>query len=203
MPFPYAPRRDLRGLRVGVLESAFAADSTGRARNEGVLETLARLGAELRPVALPPLPVEPLAIILSAEAAAAFEELTLSGRDDLLVRQIERAWPNEFRGARLIPAVEYIQANRARSLLIGAMAGLFEEIDVFVAPPFQGEHLLLSNLTGHPSVVLPAGFDEEGMPASITFTAGLYDEATLLALARAYQEASGHHRARPPGPWSE
>jgi len=141
----------------------------------------------------------PLAFILSAEAAAAFDDLTRSGRDDLLVRQMRYAWPNVLRAARLIPAVEYLQANRVRHLIIREMQALFEQVDVYVGPSFEGNNLLLTNLTGHPCVVLPNGFPAPEAPRSICFTGRLYDEATLLAVARRYQEATTFHRQHPPG----
>ena len=136
--------------------------------------------------------------MLAAEAAAAFEELTLSGRDDLLVRQVRWAWPTVLRAARFIPAVEYIQANRARLLLMQQMDELFAEIDVYVTPSFKGNSLLATNLTGHPQVVVPDGFTAPQAPHSISFVGRLFDEATVLALARAYQEATDWHRQHPP-----
>jgi Asp-tRNA(Asn)/Glu-tRNA(Gln) amidotransferase A subunit family amidase len=138
-----------------------------------------------------------MSFILNAEAAAAFDELTRSGRDDLMVRQIRNAWPNAFRQSRLVPAVEYIQANRVRTLAIEEMARIMAELDVYVAPSFGGSNLLLTNLTGHPCVVLPNGFREDGTPTSITFTGRLFGEAETLALARAYQESTDFHRKRP------
>jgi len=143
------------------------------------------------------LPVDAMSITLSAEAAAAFDELTLSGKDDLLVRQIKNAWPNSFRSSRFIPAVEYVQANRARYLLVQEMGKLMEGIDVYLAPSFGGSNLLLTNLSGHPCVVVPNGFNEKGSPTSITFVGRLYGEATLLAVAKAYQDATDFH-LKPP-----
>ena len=134
----------------------------------------------------------------SVSAAAAFDELTRSGRDDLMVRQIKNAWPNVFRASRFIPAVEYIQANRLREMSIDSMAAIMENIDVYISPTFEGDNLLLTNLTGHPCVVLPNGFTEDGTPVSITFIGGLYDEATLLAVAKMYQDATDFHIKHPP-----
>ena len=118
-------------------------------------------------------------------------------RDDLLVRQIKRAWPNAMRQARMIPAVEYIQANRLRTQVMEAMHKLMSEIDVYVAPSFGGSNLLLTNLTGHPTVVLPNGFTEKGTPTSITFIGKLFGEAETLAVAKAYQDATDFHLKRP------
>jgi Asp-tRNA(Asn)/Glu-tRNA(Gln) amidotransferase A subunit family amidase len=197
LPFNYDPKVKLSQLRLGYLKSAFEKDTTNQANNDATLARLQELGARLVPIELPDYPVNALSFILSAEAAAAFDELTRSGKDDLLVRQIKNAWPNVFRTSRFIPAVEYIQANRARYLVIQAMAKTMSDIDVYVAPSF-GDNLLLTNLTGHPCVVAPNGFNEKGSPTSISFIGRLYDEATTLAVAKAYQDATDWHRKRPP-----
>lgn len=155
------------------------------------------LGIDLVPMRLPSaVPVEALSFLLSAEAAAAFDELTRSGRDDLLVRQAA-AWPNVFRAARTIPAVEYLQAQRARTLLMRDMARAMEGLDAYVVPSFGGDNLLLTNLTGHPAVVLPNGFHSDGNPGSLTFQGRLFGEADLLLLAKAYQDATDWHRRHP------
>ena len=138
-----------------------------------------------------------LGLILTVEAAAAFDELTRSGADDKLVRQIRSAWPNVFRAARIVPAVEYVQANRVRTLLQREMERRLADVDVYVCPPFGGENLLITNLTGHPSVVLPNGFRKDGTPTSITFLGHLYREAEVLAVAKAYQDATDFHLRRP------
>lgn len=197
LPFNYNPKVDLSKLRMGYLKRAFEKDSTNRVTNEATLAKLRELGAQLIPLELPDLPFEALTMILSAEAAAAFDELTRSGKDDLLVRQIKNAWPNAFRSARFIPAVEYIQANRVRHLVMQAMAEMMKNIDVYVAPSFD-DNLLLTNLTGHPSVTLPNGFNGKGSPISITFMGNLYGEALTLAVAKAYQDATDFHQKHPP-----
>jgi Asp-tRNA(Asn)/Glu-tRNA(Gln) amidotransferase A subunit family amidase len=142
-------------------------------------------------------PVNDISFILSVEAAAAFDELTRDGRDDLMVRQIKNAWPNVFRVSRFVPAVEYIQANRIRTLLIKDMQNLMENVDLYVVPPFEGDNLLLTNLTGHPCVVLPNGFSQEGTPTSITFIGRLFEEGKLLGVAKQYQDATGFHLKHP------
>ncbi|MDH3215368.1 MAG: amidase [Candidatus Krumholzibacteria bacterium] len=195
-PFNYAPSVDMRHLRIGHAKRLFDEDYPNRPADAATLATLRELGADLVEVELPDYPVEAMAIILQAEAAAAFDELTRSGEDDLMVRQIRNAWPNVFRASRFIPAVEYIQANRLRYKIIQEMGKL--DVDVYVAPSFGGDNLLLTNLTGHPCVVLPNGFDEKGRPGSISFIGGLYDEATLLAVAKAYQDATDFDQQHPP-----
>ena len=196
-PFVWPAEVDLAALRIGYLQSAFAEERDYQDHDQASLDQLAALGASLIPLELPDrYPVEALALCLQVEAAAAFDELTRSDQDDQLVRQEENAWPNRFRQARLIPAVEYVQANRIRSLIIQEMAHLMADIDLYLAPS-SGPNLLLTNLTGHPAVVVPNGFADNGMPTSITFTGRLYDEARLLAVAQAYQAATDFHGRRP------
>jgi Asp-tRNA(Asn)/Glu-tRNA(Gln) amidotransferase A subunit family amidase len=213
-PFHWPLGRDVRTLRVGYVAEQFEED-----RGEGVeddeqrarlaewrdydlrtLQELEGLGLSPVPVKLPAdLPVDALAFILTAEAAAAFDTLTRSGRDDELVRQIERAWPNTFRQGQLIPAVEYIRANRIRRLVMERFERVMDDIDLFVSPSFGGNTLLATNLTGHPQIVLPNGFrTSDGTPTSITFTGRLHGESELLAVAEAYQQATGYHLRRPP-----
>ena len=201
-PFRWDPDLDVRKLRVGYLKSLFEEKPQEGAEewhafNLKSLEELRKLGIELRPIELPKLPIDALRVILGAETAAAFDELTRSGKDDLLVRQIEHAWPNSFRQGQTVPAVAYIQANRIRTMAMREMAKLFEGIDAYVSPTYGGDNLLLTNLTGHPSVVVPNGFRKDGTPTSITFMGDLFREGEALALAKAYQDATGWHLKRP------
>ena len=198
LPFNYNANAKLSNLRIGYYQSAFEKDTTFKTQNDAVLAKLRAAGATLIPIELPDYPINDLSFILSAEAAAAFDELTRSGKDDLLVRQIKNAWPNAFRAARFIPAVEYIQANRVRYLVIQAMEKLMQTVDVYVTPSFGGSNLLLTNLTGHPCVVVPNGFDQKGSPISISFVGRLYDEATTLAVAKIFQDATDFHQKHPP-----
>lgn len=197
--FGFTERTSLDGMKIGYLKSAFEAQYDGRELDIATLKSLEKLGATLVPLELPELDVTALAFILSAEAAAAFDTLTRTDQDDLLVRQIKNAWPNVFRAARFIPAVEYIQANRIRTLLIEAMDKILTPVDLYVAPSFGGDNLLLTNLTGHPCVVLPNGFLKENKPKSISFIGKLMDDATILAVAQAYQDAANFHTPHPPG----
>lgn len=196
LPFNYNPDIDLGSVRIGFVKALFEEDYPNKDTDGATLAMLRQLGADLIPINMPDYPVESLTFILTAEAAAAFDELTRSGRDDLLVRQIRNAWPNVFRASRFVPAVEYINANRLRHTLVQEMAKL--DFDVYVVPSFGGNNLLLTNLTGHPCVVLPNGFNEEGSPVSISFIGSLYDEATLLAVARRYQDSTDFHEQHPP-----
>ena len=197
-PFNYDPAIDVRQLRVGFLRTEFDSARFNQDNNNAVLQALRNLGIKLIPIELPHrYDVGSISFILSAEAAAAFDDLTRSGNDDLLVRQIKNAWPNSFRSSRFIPAVEYIQANRVRYLIIQDMQKLMNTVDVYVTPTFGGSNLLLTNLTGNPCVVVPDGFTKEGSPTSITFVGQLFGEAKLLAVARRYQEATGFHLKHP------
>ena len=201
-PFRWDPDLDVKRLRVGYLKSLFEEKPEENQKewhdlDLAALEDLRKLGVELRPIELPKLPIEPLRVILTAECAAAFDELTRSGKDDLLVRQIEQAWPNTFRLGQTIPAVAYLQANRIRTLAMREMARLFQDVDVYVSPTYGGDNLLLTNLTGHPCVVLPNGFRKDGTPTSITFQSNLFKEGDALALAKVYQDATGWHLKRP------
>ena len=197
MPFNYNAQLDVRQLRVGYLKSAFDEERDNQANDDQALDVLRSLGIQLIPIALPDLPVSALEPILTAEAAAAFDELTRSNRDDQLARQVKDAWPNVFRLSRLIPAVEYVQANRIRTLAMQAMDKLMRDMDVYVAPSFGGGNLLLTNLTGHPAVVVPNGVDAKGKSSSLTFTGKLYGEAAALSVAKAYQDATDFHLRQP------
>ena len=181
--------------------------------DEAALAKLRSMGINLIPVELPKLPYDAMLTMLEAEAAAAFDDLTRSGRDKLLTGQTKDDWPNTFRTARFIPAVEYIQASRARLLAMEEFAKVFDKVDVIVAPT-QSTQLLVTNLTGHPALILPNGFRGEdapkpvirdgelqpggpGTPVSLTFLGHLYGEAKLLAVAKAYQDATGFHLKHP------
>lgn len=211
-PGAYGPafrwHRDLdpASVRVGYAKAAFEEerpDREWRAFDLAVLEQLEKLGVALRPIELPTegegaLPLDAAGFLLGVEAAAAFDELTRSQRDDLLERQSENAWPNSFRQSRLVPAVEYVQANRVRTLAMRRMETLMAEVDVYLCPTYGARNLLLTNLTGHPQVALPNGFRQDGTPTSITFTGRLFGENPMLAIARLYQESTAWHRRRPP-----
>ena len=179
------------------------------------LDKLRSMGVNLIPVELPELPWDAMVPLLTAEAAAAFDDLTMSGGDRLLTEQGPEDWPNDFRIARFYPAVEYIQANRARTLAIRQIAKLFEQVDIVVTPSTDAQ-LIATNLTGNPAVILPNGLrgadapppppiddgDHDdiggpGTPVSLTFLAALYQDAKLAAFARAYQDATGFHKLHP------
>ncbi len=200
IPFNWDSNSGIKNLRVGYIKSAFEnerKDKEWKANDKATLEKLRSLGINLIPIELPDYPINAINFILRVEAAAAFDELTRSNKDDLLVRQNRGAWPNTFRLARMVPAVEYIQANRFRTIIMKAMAELMSDIDVYVVPTRGNNNLLLTNLTGHPAVVMPNGFTKKGTPTSITFTGRLYGEAEMLALAKVYQDSTDFHLKHP------
>jgi Asp-tRNA(Asn)/Glu-tRNA(Gln) amidotransferase A subunit family amidase len=195
--FNYEAPKNARELKIGYFPDLF--EENGLENDRKVLEDLENLGFTLHPLELTTSssPAS-LRFILVAEAAAAFDDLTRSNKDDLLVAQHKNAWPNTFRSARFIPAVEYIQANRHRSILIEEIHSLFREFDVIISPSFGGNQLLITNLTGHPALCLPNGFTENGSPTSITFLANLFEEEKLIMLGRSYQEYTDWQKKRPP-----
>ena len=209
-PFHWDANIDIRKLRIGYFRSAFDLPVTDPKDEKRILHStkpfddaaiavLRGLGLKLIPVDVPDIPYDSMRIILTAEAAAAFDELTRSDRDKLLVQQGRFDWANTFRTARFIPAVDYINANRVRTLAVAKWDDLFSSVDVIVTPTGAANlaQLVATNLTGHPAIILPNGFRDDGTPVSLTFLAGLYKEAELVAVASAYQRATPFHLKHP------
>jgi Asp-tRNA(Asn)/Glu-tRNA(Gln) amidotransferase A subunit family amidase len=215
-PFDWNPDVPLSRLRIGFLAKEFEQTSNagggGRgaaanpeearrraeARNallKDALDVLRRAGAKLEPIELPDFPTSSINFILSAEAAAAFDDLTRSKGVDQLTEQGPGAWPNTFRTSRFIPAVEYIRAQRARTLLCRKMDALMSQYDVFLSPTGSAS-LGITNLTGHPAACLKAGF-VDGLPQALMITGRLYDEAAVLRVALAYERATEWHTKNP------
>jgi Asp-tRNA(Asn)/Glu-tRNA(Gln) amidotransferase A subunit family amidase len=203
----------LRSLRIGYVKAAFdlpVTDPKDEKRtlhatkkfDDRALEVIRSLGVNLVAVELPDLGYDAMRIILTSEAAAAFDDLTRSDRDKELVQQTRNDWANTFRTARFIPAVDYVNANRVRTTAIRAWDDLMKKVDVIVTPTGAANlpQLVATNLTGHPAVILPNGFRDDGTPVSLTFLGGLFEEAKLLAVANAYQRATGFHLVHPTVP---
>src|SRR5256714_583533 len=199
-----------KSLRIGYVKSAFDLPQTDPADpkrtlhgtkkfDDAALDVFHRLGIGLIPVDLPDVPYDAMRIILSAEAAAAFDELTRTDRDKELVQQGKSDWPNSFRTSRFIPAVDYVNANRVRTMAIQRWDDLMRTVDVIVTPTGAANlsQLVATNLTGHPAVIVPNGFREDGTPVSLTFLGGLFEEPKVLAVAKAYQDATGFHLKHP------
>jgi len=160
---------------------------------QAVLDAFKKAGAKLIPVDFPDSGVynfNMTGIILNSEAAAAFEEFTRTDVDELMTRQGRFDWPNTFRSSRFIPAVEYVNANRHRYLLMQQMDKFMSQYDVVICPTYSGSQLRITNLTGHPALSLPTGFNKNKLPTSITLVGKLYDEATLLSVGKAYQQVT-------------
>jgi Asp-tRNA(Asn)/Glu-tRNA(Gln) amidotransferase A subunit family amidase len=197
-------------LRIGYVKSAFDTPFTDpndakrtlhatKNFDDAALDVFKRLGINLIPVELPDLPYDAMRLILSAEAAASFDELTRSERDKELVQQGKFDWANSFRTSRFIPAVDYVNANRLRSIAIQKWDDLMRTVDVIVTPTSVTNlsQLVATNLTGHPAVIVPNGFRDDGTPVSLTFLGGLFEEQKVLSVARVYQEATGFHLKHP------
>jgi Asp-tRNA(Asn)/Glu-tRNA(Gln) amidotransferase A subunit family amidase len=231
--FNWDAKFEWKKLRVGYLKSEFdaptlPANATAAQKKDferqaydakylvSALDELMNMGVKLIPLQMPKgYHFGDITPLLEAEAAAAFDELTLSGRDRLLTGQKSFDWPNQFRLGRFYSAVDYVQAQRARTLAMEAMAKLFAEVDVIVTPS-GGAQLTATNLTGHPAVIVPNGVRGDGAPkpesdvdgarenvggpgtpVSLTFLGALYSDARLAAFARAYQENTSFHLVHP------
>lgn len=217
-PFNWNPALDPRTLRVGFVASAFESSDVGRgdsdkpsqevealkqanhANSAAVLDVMRQQGFDLVPIELPKTDTDALFLILLAEGAAAFDEITRDNLDDMMKWQDDRARPNSCRAARFIPAVEYINANRIRTQLMHDMARVMQAVDVFIVPSFGADVLEITNYTGHPTVVVPNGFTDKHTPTSISFIGGLYKDAETLAVAKAYQDATDWHLQYPDVP---
>ena len=206
-PFTWDRRFDPGALRAGYVEEEFRrppfAGLAGRPEaaaralegQRAALDDLRRAGLALEPVELPAFPAEALRVILNAEAAAAFDDLTRSGGIDQLTDQGPDAWPNVFRASRFIPAVEYLRAQRARTLLGRELDALMRRFDLIVTPALSAS-LTMTNMTGHPALAFKAGFSD-GLPVALMLTGRLYEEATLLQACRAYEQVTRWHTMNP------
>jgi Asp-tRNA(Asn)/Glu-tRNA(Gln) amidotransferase A subunit family amidase len=198
VPFNWQPARPLSELRIGYVKAEFEqqGDDARKQMYQAALDALRGAGVKLEPMELPSFNAQSLRIILNAEAATAFDDITRDGRVNQLSGQSANDWPNSFRTARFIPAVEYIRAQRARTLLMREMDRLMANWDVFVTPAPGSASLLITNLTGHPAVVTPCGFIKD-LPQAIMFTGNLYDEAAPLRVALAFERATKWHTMHP------
>jgi Asp-tRNA(Asn)/Glu-tRNA(Gln) amidotransferase A subunit family amidase len=223
-PFNWSPEVPLGSLRVGYLKSEFEftppANATEQQRQltekrnamyKEALDVLTKAGVKMTPIELPKFPTQNIRYILTAEAATAFDDITRDGRVNQLSGQDAGDWPNTFRTNRFVPAVEYLRAQRARVLLMREMDKLMSQWDVFISPAPGSASLIITNLTGHPAVCVPCGFLDipganngplQHLPQSIMFTGGLYDEASPLRVALAFEQATSWHTMHPKVDWA-
>ncbi|EAZ81703.2 amidase [Algoriphagus machipongonensis] len=196
--FNFDASMSVKDLKVGYFKPYFEGERV-QENDKAVLELLKNQGIELHPLELKTsIQAGPIVMMLMVEGASAFDELTRAGWDDQLVAQHKNAWPNLFRAARFIPAVEYVQLSRQRTLLIQEMHELMKEYDVIVTPSFAGPQLQITNLTGHPALCLPNGFNDRNSPTSITLLANLFEEEKLVMLGDFIQKNSDWQAKRPP-----
>ncbi len=212
--FNYDGRESVTDLTIGYDPSWFEGEDA-RETDHVALEALKNLGATVQQISLPDLPVSEIMPALGVESAAAFEKLTLSGRDDLLRRQIDNAWPNSFRQARYFSAVDYVQADRLRRKVMQEAHEFFSQVDVVFGPSFGTPMLSLTNFTGHPSLAIRAGFEEitprslfdhpendtdetlYRIPRSVTLWSNLFEEGRLVTAGRALESTLGVVNERP------
>jgi len=191
---------DDKYLKIGYLKSLFDNDSSRYRDNNNKTLELLKKSFKLTPLELPDnYPFSSFDIILRSEAGAFFDGFILKNMDSSMVEQGERSRANSLRQSRLIPAVEYIQANRFRSLLVNEVKEVFKDFDVILSPSFGKNQLMTTNLTGHPSISVPNGFDKEGKPTSISLIGNYYEEHKILYFADILQKNSNYHKLVPPG----
>jgi len=199
MPFNYKEKVDLSKMKISYAKNYFnKKDTLGNENN--VLDVFRRAGAKLIPVDFPDSGIynfDMIGIVIGAESAAAFDEFTRTGVDDQMPRQGKGEWPNYFRAARFIPAVEYVNTNRHRYILMQKVNEVIQKYDVIICPTWVGNQAAITNLTGHPAISIPTGFNKEHTPTSITLVGNLYDEATILEIAKVYQNATNWNKMHP------
>ncbi len=200
MPFNYTGKADLSKMKIAYAKNYFGKKDT-LGNEDAVLDVFRKAGANLIPVDFPDSGIynfDIIGIVIGSESAAAFDGFTRTGLDDKMTRQGKGEWPNYFRASRFIPAVEYVNANRHRYQLMQKVNDVIEKYDVIICPTWVGNQAAITNLTGHPAISMPTGFNKENTPTSITLVGKLYDEATILAIAKVYQDATQWNKMHPP-----
>ena len=202
MPFNYTPNKDIKKLKIAYAKNYFDKIKDSSRNEFKVLEEFKKLGVQLIPVNFPDSGVynfNIMDVVIGVECAAQFDEMTRMNIDDALTRQTKNDWPNSFRTARFVPAVEYINAQRHRYTLMQKVNEVMQQYDVIICPSRgDGNQSAITNLTGNPVVCVPTGFDKKSnLPTGISFVGNLYDEATILSIAQAYQKATNWDEAHP------
>lgn len=200
-PFSFDPTLDIKMLKVAYLKEDMEKDTTkGKANLKKAMATFKKMGIDPTPVRLPTdVPYDGFDIILRSESGAFFDDLVRSGRVDIMVEQHKKSRANSLRQSRFIPAVEYLQANRHRQILIEKMHQIMKDYDVLISPSFGNKQLLITNLTGHPVIAIPTGLDDEKLPTSLTLVGNLYGEDKILLLAKHFQEVTDYDELHPQG----
>ena len=201
-PFNYDPTKNIKKLKIAYAKNYFDKIKDTSRNEFKVLEVFKKLGVQLIPVNFPDSGVYNINImdvVIGVECAAQFDEMTRLNIDDQLTRQTKYDWPNQFRTARFVPAVEYVNAQRHRYTLMQKVNEVIQKYDVIICPSRgDGNQSAITNLTGHPVVCLPTGFDKKlNLPTGISFVGNLYDESTLLTIANAYQGATNWNQLHP------
>jgi Asp-tRNA(Asn)/Glu-tRNA(Gln) amidotransferase A subunit family amidase len=202
MPFNYIPNKDIKKLKIAYAKNYFDKIKDTSRNEFKVLEEFKKLGVQLIPVNFPDSGVynfNIMDVVIGVECAAQFDEMTRMNIDDALTRQTKNDWPNSFRTARFVPAVEYINAQRHRYTLMQKVNEVMQQYDVIICPSRgDGNQSAITNLTGNPVVCVPTGFDKRlNLPTGISFVGNLYDEATILSIAQAYQKATNWDETHP------
>jgi Asp-tRNA(Asn)/Glu-tRNA(Gln) amidotransferase A subunit family amidase len=202
MPFNYTPNKDIKKLKIAYAKNYFDKIKDTSRNEFKVLEEFKKLGVQLIPVNFPDSGVynfNIMDVVIGVECAAQFDEMTRMNIDDILTRQTKNDWPNSFRTARFVPAVEYINAQRHRYTLMQKVNEVMQQYDVIICPSRgDGNQSAITNLTGNPVVCVPTGFDKRlNLPTGISFVGNLYDEATILSIAQAYQKATNWDETHP------
>ncbi len=198
--FNLSNKRGVKDLRIAYSKNHFDRLDSTTSQEWGVIKALREHGITISPMILPDTDVykfDLIGLVIGAEAAAAFDEFTRIGLDDQMTRQTRFDWPNYFRVSRLIPAVEYVNANRHRSILMQKMNEAMEPWDVIITPSFGNRQLAITNLTGHPALCMPIGFNKQGLPNSITFLSNLFREEELVKLGTFFQSVTEHDEKHP------
>jgi len=193
--------KNYKTLKIAYLKKDIEKDTTLSKENlEKAIDTFKNMGITLNEVELPKdMPYNGFDIILRAEAGAFFDDLVRSDEVDKMVEQTQRSRANSLRQARFIPAVEYIQANRQRQILIEKMHTIMKDYDVLISPSSGNRLSIITNLTGHPAIAIPTGLDKEKHPTSLTLVSNLYDENSMLILAKAFQDQTEFDDMHPEG----
>ncbi|MEY3542542.1 MAG: hypothetical protein RLZZ204_1354 [Bacteroidota bacterium] len=198
--FNLSNKRGVKDLKIAYAKNHFDRLDSINSQEWGVIKALREQGITISPMILPDTNVykfDLIGMVIGAEAAAAFDEFTRIGLDDQMTRQTRFDWPNYFRVSRLIPAVEYVNANRHRTILMQKMNEAMEPWDVIITPSFGNRQLAITNLTGHPALCMPIGFNKQGLPNSITFLSNLFREEELVKLGAYFQSVTEHDEKHP------